>query len=191
MKKQFVKLTALLSAMSMLFAAGCGGSSSSGSGGSDSTGDTSQSESEHTHNYVNGYCTICGEKDPNYSEGDITGDDAFSYYSTTKLRDDKKIYALNMEGGMDNDTLNTVSALQGLFARKEVTFYVDGKYMTNGTNADQYYLTEAEEKYGVQSENIDLETAIGMYIDAWDDMVASEIWGSKIDLETGFKDASE
>ena len=191
MKKQFVKLTALLSAMSMLFAAGCGGSSSSGSGGSDSTGDTSQSESEHTHNYVNGYCTICGEKDPNYSEGDITGDDAFSYYSTTKLRDDKKIYALNMEGGMDNDTLNTVSAMQGLFARKEVTFYVDGKYMTNGTNADQYYLTEAEEKYGVQSENIDLETAIGMYIDAWDDMVASGIWGSAIDLETGFKDASE
>lgn len=71
-----------------------------------------------------------------------------------------------------------------------MTFYIDGKYMTNGTNADQYYLAEATEKYGVQSENIDLETAVGMYIDAWDEMVETGVWGSGIDLETGFNDDS-
>lgn len=191
--KKIARYASLLSALVMLFAAGCGGnpSGSTESGGSVPDDSSSpSSDQEHTHNYVNGYCTICGEKDPNYIDESIEGDDAFSYYPTTSLREDKKIFALNMEGGMDNDTLNTVSALQGLFARKEVTFYIDGKYMTNGTNADQYYLEEAKEKYGVQPENVDLQTAVGMYIDAWDDMVAAGIWGSGIDLETGFNDAS-
>ncbi len=190
MKKYYIRLTALLSAFAMLFAAGCGGGSDSSSSGGDSASSGGSQSEEHTHNYVGGYCTICGGKDPNYSEEEITGDDEFSYYPTTKLREDKKVYALNMEGGMNNDNLNTMASLQGLFARDEVTFYIDGKYMTNGTNADQYYLAEATEKYGVQSENIDLETAVGMYIDAWDEMVETGVWGSGIDLETGFNDDS-
>lgn len=186
MKKQFVKATALLAAMTMLFSVGCGTS-----GGSSESGGTSSGSSEHTHNYVNGYCTVCGEKDPDYgSGGDVTGDDGFSYYAETSLRADKKIFALNMEGGMDNDTLNTVSALQGLFARKEVTFYVDGKYMTNGTNADQYYLNAAKEKYGLTVEEVDLETAVSMYVEAWSGMVEAGVWGSGIDLASGFKDDS-
>lgn len=181
MKKILARVMSVFLAAAMLFAVGC---TSSNSG-----------DNEHTHNYVGGYCTICGEKDPDYNEGgdgggEITGDEDFSYYKTTNLREDKKIYALNMEGGMNNDTLNTMSAIQGLFARKEVTFYVDGRYMTNGTNADQYYLEEAEEKYGVVVENTTFETAVQMYIDAWDDMVAEGIWGSGIDLKTGFNDAS-
>lgn len=191
MKKIGFKLMALLSVLSIAVSAGCGEGQTSNSSGSETGGNSS---TEHTHNYVNGYCTICGEKDPDYTGGgeigDITGDDDFSYYNTTKLRGDKKVFVLNEEGGMSADTLNTVSALQGLFARKEVTFYVDGKYMTNGTNADMYYLDEATEKYGVASESITVEDAVGMYMDAWSEMVEAGTWGSGIDLASGFKDAS-
>ena len=97
---------------------------------------------EHEHNYVNGYCTICGEKDPSQTPEIPGGNKEFSYYEETKLRSDKKLFVLNKEGNLSNDSLNTASALQGLFTRKEVTFYIDGKYMTNGTNADMYTIAE-------------------------------------------------
>lgn len=190
MKKQILRATAVLSALAMFFSVGCGGGNSSGGELNSNVGNSSVG-GEHTHNYVNGYCTVCGEADPNGGGEDITGDGEFSYYPTTKLRSDKKIFALNMEGGMDNDTLNTMSALQGLFARKEITFYVDGKYMTNGTNADQYYLKAAVKKYGLKPENITLETAVSMYVEQWNDMVEAGIWGSGIDLESGFRDDSD
>lgn len=180
MKKHLAKIVSILLVFAMLFsfAAACAPKE---------TGD-----GEHTHHYENGYCTICGEADPNYNPGggDITGDDDFSYYATTALREDKKVYTLNYGGEMSNDDLNTASAIQGLFARKEVTFYIDGKYLTNGTNADQYYMTEAEEKYGITAEESTLQEAVQMYIDSWDEMVADGTWGSQIDLKEGFKDDS-
>lgn len=151
------------------------------------------SDGEHAHNYENGYCTICGEADPNYGEDGpepTPGDESFSYYDTTSLREDKTVYVLNLGGELDDDDLNTASAIQGLFARDRVTFYLDGKYLTNGTNADQYYLAEAEEKYGVVAEESTLEEAVQMYIDRWDEMVAAGVWGSGIDLATGFNDDS-
>ena len=72
----------------------------------------------HDHNYVNGFCTVCGDKDANYNPELPGGDKAFSYYEETKLRADKKLFVLNAEGGTSNDSLNTMSALQGLFTRK-------------------------------------------------------------------------
>lgn len=147
-------------------------------------------EQPHEHNYVNGYCTVCGDKDANYQPELPEGDKAFSYYEETKLRADKKLFVLNADGDTSNDSLNTMSALQGLFTRKEVTFYIDGKYMTNGTNADLYYLDEAKANYGVTSENVSLQEAVQMYIDSWDSMVASGLWGSGISLTEGFNDDS-
>ena len=179
MKRRLAKIVSVLLALAMVFAlaAACA---------PDDTGDS------HTHNYENGYCTICGDPDPNYNPGggDIGGDDSFSYYDTTNLREDKKVYTLNYGGEMDNDDLNTASAIQGLFARDAVTFYIDGKYLTNGTNADQYYMTEAVENYGVTAEESTLEEAVEMYIESWDEMVAAGVWGSNIDLATGFNDDS-
>ncbi len=138
------------------------------------------------HNYVGGFCTICGEPDP--SGGDIGGgDETFSYYKPTQLRADKKVYAVNMDGALTRDELNTASAIQGLFARKEVTFYIDGRYMSNGVNTDQYYLNEAKENYGLTVENVSLEAAVTMYKNAWSEMVAAGTWGSKISLADGFK----
>lgn len=148
---------------------------------------------QHVHHFVNGFCTGCGIPDPNYQGGGgeqppVGGDETFSYYEETELRPDKKVYVLNFSGEtLGNDDLNTLSAMQGLFARKEVTFYIDGKYMTNGTNADQYYMNVAEEEYGVEKEEITLERAVELYKDAWSDMVADGTWGSKISLADGFK----
>ncbi len=156
--------------------------------------DAPETPTGHTHNYVDGYCTICGEADPDYNSGgdgggDIGGDDEFSYYSATHLRSDKKIYALNYNEKLSNDRLNTAAAIQGLFARDAVTFYIDGIYVTNGTNADRYYLDAAAE-YGVTYEETTLEEAVRMYIDSWDEMVEAGVWGSSIDLATGFKDST-
>jgi hypothetical protein len=144
----------------------------------------------HEHNFVNGYCTVCGEKDENQNPEIPGGNQEFSYYEETALRADKKLFVLNASASLSNDSLNTASALQGLFARKEVTFYIDGKYMTNGTNADMYYLEEAKEKYGVTSEDIELKDAVQMYVENWQSMVESGVWGSAISLTEGFKDAS-
>lgn len=139
------------------------------------------------HNFVGGFCTKCGDPEPGLGDIGGDGDDGtFTYYKPTKLRSDKKIYAINMDGGLSNDKINTASALQGLFARKEVTFYVDGRYMSNGVNTDQYHLNTAVENYGLDVENISLEQAIGMYKNAWSDMVAAGIWGSNISLDDGF-----
>lgn len=139
---------------------------------------------EHTHNYINGYCSVCGAADPDF--GKQPTDEAFSYYAPTELRSDKKLYVVNTDASLTNDDLVSVSAVQGLFARKENTLYIDGKYMTNGVNADMYYLDVAEEKYGIETETVSLEQAVQLYIDAWDEMTAAGLWGSKIDLATGF-----
>lgn len=193
MKKLPLKIFSLLMAAATLLAVGCDTSASSAS----VPNSVPESSEQHTHNFVNGYCTVCGESDPDYDpnsstgdNGDFSGDQSFSYYEPTYLREDKKIFALNVESAMDNDTLNTLGALQGLFARKEVTFYIDGKYMSNGTNADCYYLEQAQEKYGVVAENIELTKAIDMYKEAWTSMVSDGTWGSGIDLKNGFKDSS-
>ncbi len=151
---------------------------------------TPSSSGKHEHNYVNGYCTVCGEEDPSTPSVISGGEEGFSYYEPTKLRSDKKLFVLNAAGNLSNDSLNTMSAMQGLFSRKEVTFYIDGKYMTNGTNADMYYLDEAKAKYGVTSEDVTLAEAVQMYIDSWKPMVEAGVWGSEISLEDGFKDST-
>ncbi len=129
------------------------------------------------------------KKKPDNSNNNNNGG-GFSYYENTKLASDKKVYALNYGGGISSDSLNTLSAMQGLFARKQITFYIDGKYITNGTNADQYYLNDAISNYGVNKEEISLATAVSMYKDAWNSMVDAGIWGSNIDIANGFKDST-
>lgn len=170
MKKLKLLPVALMLLMAFLFPVGCNPTPEETGG-------------DCNHNYVGGYCTICGEAES--GNGEV--DEEFSYYNKTKLRADKKIYAINMNGGLSEEELNTASAIQGLFARKEVTFYIDGRYMSNGVNTDQYYLNEAKENYGVTVENVTLEEAVNIYKQAWSDMVSAEIWGSKINLATGFK----
>lgn len=74
---------------------------------------------------------------------------AFSYYSTSRLPADKKVYVLNDTTKGENytsDSLFTAQAIQGLFARKETRFYVDSHYMTNGINTDMYYLEQMKER---------------------------------------------
>ena len=112
---------------------------------------------------------------------------SFSYYATTKLRDDSKIYVLNSSSineKYDNDEIFLAQAIQGLFARKEVTFYVDGRSVTNQINTDNYYLEQAAEKYGLELEYITLDEAIAMYLDSWDANVESGLWGSQLDLNS-------
>ena len=133
--------------------------------------------------------TGCADKEPE-KEPSVTADDTFSYYKETSLAADKKVYAINYGENLSRDSLNTASALQGLFARDRVTFYIDGKYVTNGTNADRYYMDAAAEKYGVTKEEITLAQAVKMYADSWSDMVASGMWGSKLELATAFKNSS-
>lgn len=119
------------------------------------------------------------------NEDDVNQIDlSFDYYEKTQLREDKKIYVLNDPDieTLDEDDLFTAQALQGLFARYEVTFYVDSRYMTNGTNIDMYYLEEAVENYDLVVESITLAEAIQMYIDVWSENVNSGVWGSNIDL---------
>ena len=126
-----------------------------------------------------GTCDKCGAAMP------VTPD-TFSYFGNTEFSADKKVYLLNSTAdgyNYDGDQLFLCQALQGLFARKNITFYVDSHYMTNGTNVDMYYLETAKEKYGVTYEAISLEAAVQMYIDAWSANVADGTWGSAIPLE--------
>ena len=128
----------------------------------------------HVDNDGDGKCDKCGANMP------IT-EETFSYFGNTKLTEDKKVYLLNSTAdgyNYDGDQLFVCQALQGLFARKNVTFYVDSHYMTNGTNVDMFYLEQAKENYGVTSEAISLEQAVQMYIDTWSANVADGTWGS-------------
>ena len=111
---------------------------------------------------------------------------AFSYYSTSKLPADKKVYVLNDTTKGENytsDSLFTAQAIQGLFARKETRFYVDSHYMTNGINTDMYYLEQMKEQYGLTVESISLEEAVAKYIAAYNNFVADGTWGTKIPVE--------
>ena len=175
MKKLVSLFAAVMLSLSVMLTTACSDPAPQGGGG-------------HNHNFRDGYCTICGDPDPDYEGGEIGGgDESFTYYAPTKLRSDKKIYAIDMGGALTRDELNTASAIQGLFARKEVTFYVDGGYVSNGLNVDQYYLDVAKTDYGLTVENITLAQAVEMYKQAWSDMVADGTWGSKISLADGFK----
>ncbi len=112
-------------------------------------------------------------------------DPDFSYYPTSKLPQDKKIYVLNnteLGYNFTEDQLFTAQAIQGLFARKETKFYVDSHYMTNGVNVDMYYLNNAQSEYSLTLENITLEQAVEMYSQAWTANVADGTWGSKIPM---------
>lgn len=112
-------------------------------------------------------------------------DDVFNYYSTSQLPADKKIYVLNdTDSGykFDADELFTAQAIQGLFARKETSIYVDSHYMTNGTNVDMYYLNQAAEAYGLTIEKITMAQAVEKYKAAWSANVEDGTWGSKIPL---------
>ena len=134
----------------------------------------------HVDNDGDGKCDKCGANMP------IT-EETFSYFGNTKLTEDKKVYLLNSTAdgyNYDGDQLFVCQALQGLFARKNVTFYVDSHYMTNGTNVDMYYLEQAKANYGVTYESITLEQAVQMYIDAWSAHVADGTWGSGIELDS-------
>ncbi len=118
--------------------------------------------------------------------GDTPSSTSFSYYKTTKLPQDKKIYVLNDTDHGENysaDQLFTAQALQGLFARKSSKFYVDSHYMTNGVNVDMYYVKQAAEKYNLELEYVDLQTAVEMYKAAWSENIKDGTWGSQIDLE--------
>lgn len=151
----------------------------------DECGETLEKPPHNTHVDAN-MDNVCDECGATIQEGGPNDDkETFSYYATTKLADDKKIYVLNATSedyAYDDDMIYTLEAIQGLFARKNVTFYVDAHYMTNGTNVDMYYLNQAKDKYGLEIEYISFEDAIQMYKAAWSENVASKVWGSEIPL---------
>lgn len=109
----------------------------------------------------------------------------FNYYAQTKLNDEKKIYVFNTLGveTMNNDQAFTAQAIQGLFARDEVTFYFDGRSVTNMINTDRHHLEKTVTKYGLTTEDVTLEQGVEMYKEAWNDYVASGTWGSQIPLD--------
>ena len=109
--------------------------------------------------------------------------ETFSYYQNTHFDTSKGIQLINQELS-SNDRLYTAQAIQGLFARKEVSYYVDSTYVTNGTNTDLYYLEEASEKYDFEYTSITLTKAVQDYIVSWSDMVKENTWGSQIPLES-------
>lgn len=107
-------------------------------------------------------------------------DDTFSYYKTSQLPQDKKVYVLTSKSP---DLLFTEQAIQGLFARKETKFYVNSLYMTNGTNIDLYYLDQLAEQYELTTEDCSLEQAVQMYMNAYSQYVADGTWGTNIPIE--------
>lgn len=109
--------------------------------------------------------------------------DTFSYYQNTHFDTSKGIQLIDQELS-SNDRLYTAQAIQGLFARKEVTYYVDSTYVTNGTNTDLYYLEETSKKYDFEYTSITLTKAVQDYIASWSDMVKENTWGSSIPLES-------
>lgn len=117
-------------------------------------------------------------------EGGGDSDD-FNYYATSKLPADKKIYVLNETSrgyNFNADELFTAQAIQGLFARKETSVYVDSHYMTNGVNIDMYYLNQIAEEHGLTLEYVTMEQAVAKYVAEWDANVADGTWGSQIPL---------
>ena len=191
MKKTIIFLTLFLFALLLV---ACNNSTNNNNGNGSGEG-----QETHVCQHV---CPICGKcLDPNCTDpackdkcaghqqqgndSDPVDEELFSYYQTTKLREDKKIYLLNKTGGSEVLTVDesvTAQAIQGLFARKEVTFYYDSRYVTNGVNGDLTYLEVATEKYGLDVEEITLEEAVEMYKEAWNQMVEDGIWGSTIPL---------
>ena len=110
----------------------------------------------------------------------IAEDESFSYYATSRLPEDKKIYVI--EEAIDADDLYTSQAIQGLIARKSTSIYVNSHYMTNGVNIDTYYLDKIAEKYSLTTEQITIAQAVDMYKAAWSANVADGTWGSKIPM---------
>jgi len=108
----------------------------------------------------------------------------YNYYDQTVLNEDKHIYVLNSLGveDLDNDQSFTAQAIQGLFARDRVTFYFDGRSVTNMVNTDRHHLDVTIEAYDLTTEDVTLEEAVEMYINAWDDYVSGGLWGSQIPL---------
>ncbi len=112
-------------------------------------------------------------------------DTEFSYYVESKLREDRKVYVLNSLGTdeLSLDELIVSQTIQGLYARDEVTFYVDGRTNTSQVNVDKFYIEQAAADYNLTLEHITLEQAVAMYIASWDEYVESKVWGSQIPLE--------
>lgn len=117
-----------------------------------------------------------GEKPP------ITEKD-FSYYKNTHLQKGDTIKVID-DAVSNEDRLYTAQAIQGLFARKQVKYYVDSNYVTNGVNTDMYYIEQAKQNYSINYETVSLQDAILDYIASWESYVSSNTWGSQIPLES-------
>lgn len=184
--KKYFKLISLVLAVAMLasvFMTSCSWIEGIfGGQGTTTTPTDKPSACSHVDADDDGFCDKCG------AIVEIAATDtSFSYYSNTKLPEDKKVYLLNntAEGyNFTEDELFTAQAIQGLFARDRALFYIDSHYMTNGVNIDMHYLELAKENYGVTYESITLEEAVSIYKDNWSKYVADGTWGSEIPLES-------
>lgn len=132
--------------------------------------------------------TSCGKKDGPVKTGpDIpptpTPTETFSYYKNTKLSKDSTVKVIS-DVTSNGDRLYTAQAIEGLFARKEVRYYVDSNYVTNGVNTDQYYIKKASNKYGFKYEDTTLKEAVLDYIASWSEYVKNNTWGSQISLDS-------
>lgn len=131
----------------------------------------------------------CGKKDgpvkpgPDDNPPTPTPTESFSYYKNTKLSKDSTVKVIS-DVTNDGDRLYTAQAIEGLFARKEVKYYVDSNYVTNGVNTDQYYIKKASDKYGFKYESTTLKEAVLDYVASWSDYVKNNTWGSQISLDS-------
>ena len=147
-------------------------------------GETTTSSSLDDTSTVDNTTSVTDSSDDTTTSIDVppTPED-FSYYQNTHFDTSTKIQLIDQELG-SNDRLYTAQAIQGLFARKSVKYYVDSTYVTNGTNTDLYYLEQASEKYDFEYESVTLTKAVQDYVDSWDEMIADNTWGSQIPLES-------
>ena len=147
-------------------------------------GETTTSSSLDDTSTVDDTTSVTDSSDDTTTSIDVppTPED-FSYYQNTHFDTSTKIQLIDQELG-SNDRLYTAQAIQGLFARKSVKYYVDSTYVTNGTNTDLYYLEQASEKYDFEYESVTLTKAVQDYVDSWDEMIADNTWGSQIPLES-------
>ncbi len=139
---------------------------------------------------IDGYLYVDGVKFTGvYTDGNTYsfGQTVTSNFNMTHFTQDRKVYY--MKEALTDDEYQIMAAIQGLFARKNVTIYIDARQSASGINVADYYMTMAEE-YGVTYETITFDEVVQMYIDNWSTMVAEGYWGSAINISTGFKSGS-
>ncbi|QWB95492.1 hypothetical protein KHQ89_05935 [Mycoplasmatota bacterium] len=94
-------------------------------------------------------------------------DPSFSYFPKTTMNEDKHLYVFGYENDrkLNMHELTTGQAIQGLFARDEVTFYLNTQ-----STGEAYWLQDMVDHDGITYELIGLSQMIEMYKNKFEDV---------------------